>query len=299
MSTPPLTVLIPTHGRPALLKRTLDSVVQCELPEFYKELVVIENGSRAGAEELVTPLPERLNPRYMHRKRGNKSYALNEALGTIEDGLVVFFDDDVRVEPQVLVAYAEAAEQHGAGYFFGGPVEIDYEKPLPPLLSSFYPQSVRGYKAAPDQDLDFFLGFNWAAFRTNIQSLGGFDPRFGPGSPVNATGQETEMQARMRRQGLEPINVQKAKVYHYFPSEYANLNWLLHRYIRGGTRAGLLSEALPSEFFAKIVFQTMQSIGVLGKGALKLDLHKIVFFILNTAERVGVVKGYLQQKIRF
>ena len=51
----------------------------------------------------------------MHRERANKSYALNEALETIADGLVVFFDDDVQVEAQVLVAYAEAAERYGRG----------------------------------------------------------------------------------------------------------------------------------------------------------------------------------------
>jgi glycosyltransferase involved in cell wall biosynthesis len=46
----PLTVLIPTHGRPTLLKRTLDSLAQCELPDSYHELLVIEIGSGDGAK---------------------------------------------------------------------------------------------------------------------------------------------------------------------------------------------------------------------------------------------------------
>ena len=102
----PLTILIPTHGRPTLLKRTLASLAACELPASYKELVVIENGSRAGAEDVVANFPKRLNARYMHRERGNKSYALNEALNTVIEGLVVFFADDVRVSQDILLHYA-------------------------------------------------------------------------------------------------------------------------------------------------------------------------------------------------
>lgn len=39
-----LTILIPTHGRPALLERTLESLVACRLPESYFETVIVENG---------------------------------------------------------------------------------------------------------------------------------------------------------------------------------------------------------------------------------------------------------------
>ena len=48
-----LSVLIPTHGRPTLLGRTLASLAACRLPEGYREAVVVENGSRAGAEAVV------------------------------------------------------------------------------------------------------------------------------------------------------------------------------------------------------------------------------------------------------
>ena len=49
----PVTVLIPTHGRPTLLGRTLASLGACRLPAAYAETVVVENGSRAGAEAVV------------------------------------------------------------------------------------------------------------------------------------------------------------------------------------------------------------------------------------------------------
>ena len=48
-----LTVLIPTHGRPTLLRRTLESVAQCKRPVGYEGRLVVENGSRAGGEAIV------------------------------------------------------------------------------------------------------------------------------------------------------------------------------------------------------------------------------------------------------
>ena len=107
----PLTVLIPTHGRPALLGRTLASLAACRPPAGYAEAVVVENGAQAGAEAVVAEAAAahpRLRLRYLHVARANKSHALNEALRTVGAGLVVFFDDDVRLDPGVLEAYAAA-----------------------------------------------------------------------------------------------------------------------------------------------------------------------------------------------
>ncbi|MCS4119385.1 glycosyltransferase involved in cell wall biosynthesis [Salinibacter ruber] len=185
METPPLTVLIPTYGRPTLLERALASLSECELPRSYRELVVIENGSRAGAEQIVADLPERMNARYMHRERGNKSYALNEALATIEDGLVVFFDDDVQVHSDTLQAYSQASAAHGCGHFFGGTVHVDREQAPPAWVEPSLPDSAKGYLADGRREDKYYLGFNWAAYSGELKNLGGFNPRFGPGASTS------------------------------------------------------------------------------------------------------------------
>ena len=57
----------------------------------------------------------------MYVPRGNKSAALNAVLETIGNSLVFFTDDDVRLAPTTLCAYAEAARNTGPGHFYGGP----------------------------------------------------------------------------------------------------------------------------------------------------------------------------------
>src|SRR5690606_15592913 len=128
-------------------------------------------------------------------------------LATIGEGLVVFFDDDVRLDPAVLAHYATAAEGLDGGVFFGGSFGVDYEKPPPQWLLPLLPFSARGMDLKSKDRLWEYLGFNWAAFATDIRGLGGFDPNFGPGSPTGATGQETTMQHQMDEAGMRRIDL--------------------------------------------------------------------------------------------
>jgi glycosyltransferase involved in cell wall biosynthesis len=175
----------------------------------------------------------------MHRERGNKSYALNEALDTIDDGLVVFFDDDVKVHPSALSAYQEAAVEEESEAYFGGPVRVIREEDPPEWLVPFLPYSAKGYDLENDRMWNEYLGFNWAAYLEDLVALGGFDMRFGPGSPLGASGQESDMQQRMLDKGMEGRDVPGALVWHYVPESRCNPEWVLSRTFHDGVRDGI------------------------------------------------------------
>ena len=234
--TAPLYVLIPTYGRAPLLGRTLTSLAACELPASYVETVVVENGSKEGAEAICQQADARLKVRYLHVERANKSNALNEALKLLPDeALVVYLDDDVRLEPGVLTAYADAARGRTGGQFYGGPIEVDYEVPPVDWIRSYLPPSARGWEMG-DGDEPNFLGFNWAAFAGDVRAAGGFDVRRGPGT--DSVGQEHEMQWRLRDAGVAPVYVPKARVWHYVPGSQCSAAWLLNRSTRIGKSKG-------------------------------------------------------------
>lgn len=237
----PITVLIPTHGRPTLLGRTLESLAACHLPESYRETVIVENGSRAGAEVVVAEMAEahpHLRLRYLHVERANKSYALNEALATVGEGLAVFFDDDVRLEPGVLEAYAEAAEAHPERAFFGGSFGCDYEERPPDWLLPLLPFSARGVQLPTTERPPEYLGFNWAAYVSDIEAVGGFNPDFGPGSPTGAAGQESDMQRRLRQAGAQDVDIPEAFVWHFVPRARCSPEWAMKRAFRTGLTYG-------------------------------------------------------------
>jgi len=241
-----LTVAVPTFGRPTLLERTLRSLAASRRPTEYRETVVIENGPQAGAEAVVQCVAELLPIRYMHVPTANKSAALNALLESSGDSLYFFADDDVRVEAELLCDYVRVAAQHGPGRYFGGPALIDYEQEPPTWLKAYLPASARGWEwngPVDKVDRPVLLGFNWAAFGSDLQAAGGFDPQRGPGSPTGSTGQESDMQRRLLARGLTGVYVPSAKVWHYIPRERCTPQWTIERNYRQGVERGRITAA--------------------------------------------------------
>ena len=239
-----VSVVLATRDREDLLARTLASLAQCRIPETFGGTFVVENGQLGATERVVREAPAALDARYLFEPVGNKSRALNAAVAQIDDGLVVFLDDDVRVVPELLEAYVAAARRVGPGHFFGGPVAPDYEEPPPAWLIEFLPVSARGWR--PDDPSranarPFFLGFNWAVFADDLRRVGGFSEHFGPGSD-SGMGDESDLQRRLMTAGVMAVCVAEALVYHWVPRNRCSPAWALERAYRGGIRTGLLKE---------------------------------------------------------
>src|SRR5262245_31552019 len=127
-----LWVLIAAAGKPDLLRRTLLSLAAASKPPQYRGTLVVENGKRCGIEQVVRDFPREHRFQHLYVPEPNKSHALNCGLTRLDDSLVFMTDDDVRLNSQVLVAFAEAAQGCHAKQFYGGPVQIDAEHGLPP-----------------------------------------------------------------------------------------------------------------------------------------------------------------------
>ena len=236
-------IVIATCGRGDLLRRTLSSLSLCHKPVNFHEVIVVENGSKSKAEEIVQSFHSSLNARYMHVEQGNKSNALNSALKMLKNSLIFFTDDDVRLEQHTLCAYAEASMDVQGGKFYGGPVGVDYEKKPPEWLKTYLPRSARGWSLNGDIktiDQPVFLGCNWAAFVNDLNAIGGFNVNYGPGSLSGTTGQETNMQSCLLNRGLVGVYVPQALVWHYVPENRCSQQWAIKRSYRDGLFEGMM-----------------------------------------------------------
>ncbi len=292
-----LVVLIPTHGRPSLLGRTLRSVAACERPEGYAECLVIENGPLAGAKTVVDEVAAE-HPharfRYLDHERANKSAALNAALeGLADDPLCVFFDDDIVVDSGALVAYARAADQTEGGAFFGGGFDVEYEVEPADWVRPLLPASARGWDGTGPRP-SCFLGFNWAAYAGDLHRAGGFDPAFGPGSPANATGQEYDMQQKLLGLGLTPVDVLDAWVTHRAPRGCTDPGWLLRRKYRVGTERGIRRKGDPIRELAKEARFAGRSALMLAKRTLLRDREGRLKALANLYNQAGFWREYLR-----
>src|SRR5690625_6661368 len=110
----------------------------------------------------------------------------------MRDELIIFFDDDVRFDPGVIIAYNAAAKNNPRNCFFGGPVSVDQEAPPPSWLSPMLPRSARGMELDSEKQGNDYLGFNWAAYVHNLKDVDLFVSKFSHGSPTKATGLKAE-----------------------------------------------------------------------------------------------------------
>jgi glycosyltransferase involved in cell wall biosynthesis len=242
--TPPITVLLAAAGQPLLVKRTLESLAACEKPSTFRGALVVENGPPCGIEQVVRSRPAAELVRYHYVPEPNKSHALNVALNLLDDGLIFFTDDDVRLDQQLLIAYARGSWGVAGGEFYGGPLRTDYEGPPPASwIRPYLPKTAQGWQLPAREQTRVaartFLGPNWAAFAADLWRIGGFEPRLGPGAPTGSTGQETEAQHRLLAAGCRAWYLPDAIAWHYVRDKCLTPQWIVERAYRHGLEWGI------------------------------------------------------------
>ena len=287
-------VVIATYYGATLLERTLRSLAAAERPDGLESIHVVENGPPGAAESICRRMAAELPIRYHHIEPSGKSRALQWAVERIGTGLVIFFDDDVRIDPRTLVAYAAAASEGGDSCFYGGPFSVDYEEAPPEWLVPALPRSAVGWTPADVTPSTRFLGFNYAVFAERIIEAGGFDYGLGPGAsgPGTArspTGQETEMQDRLIRHGLRPVYVPDALVAHHVGKDRCTPAWALRRRYRDRLFEALVHGVSrpPLKLYLKHTRNLLRA----GFGWCRLDDAKRFRTLLPLYETRGDIEG--------
>lgn len=238
-----LVVVIPTAFRNQLLRRTLQSLSECEIPKSLDEVVIVENGDKGDAERFCDELKGRLPIRYLHVEIANKSVALNTAFESLKGKLAIMFDDDVRFETGILMAFESAAKRRHEfppKSFFAGLVLADYEDKPAEALHPYLPGSVMGWTLGNEEvvfDQPDALGANLAVFADDVLALSGFSTELGPGTA--SRGQESDMQSRLLNEGGKGVFLPDAVLWHYVPKERCTEEWALKRQLQMGVMQGL------------------------------------------------------------
>lgn len=102
-----LTVIVPTHNRSELLRRTLQGFCHQQAGELLWELVVVSDGSTDSTEETVLHFQDGLPLRYLSQPKRGVSSARNRGLGEACAPVVLFLDDDVIPSPQLIREHAQ------------------------------------------------------------------------------------------------------------------------------------------------------------------------------------------------
>lgn len=229
-------IIIPTYNRLALLTRLLQSISEATWPDSFVGVWVVENGKRAGSDKIVDDFKEKISVNYLFEDRAGPSFARNRGIEESKADYFIFFDDDIRIGKDTLLAYENAFRKYDGQTFFGGPLRIDYENIPEKWLIDFLPWSAQGTDLGDVEKFltkPLFLGANHAIPKLLLDLCGNFDAL----CPVGLTGmlgEETRLQKRMLDSGAKGVYVPEAIVWHYVPAERCSENWALDRQYRRG-----------------------------------------------------------------
>lgn len=173
-----VSVVVPTFGKAALLRTTLDAVSAQSYPASAIEVVVTDDCSSdetprflAGYEPSYRLVVER------HEANRGRAAARNTAIRAATGDLVVFLDDDMRAEPELVAEHVAFHEDHPGSAVIGNALTAPE---LGPSNVYSYLDTRGVHKLAPGSRVParYFLTNNSSVPRDALLTAGLFDESF-------------------------------------------------------------------------------------------------------------------------
>jgi glycosyltransferase involved in cell wall biosynthesis len=179
---PSISVIVPTHNRPAYVLDAVRSVACQKLHAHGPfEILVIENAPRPSLEAPLEQLADDLavSLRHVHEPRPGLHQARHRGAYEASGSILVFIDDDVIVDDGWLDALVDPFRDPEIA-IVGGPVRPLWESPPPEWIGQF-PASYLSLLDAGDEPHDLIYpdgayGCNLAIRRAVLFDVGGFNP---------------------------------------------------------------------------------------------------------------------------
>lgn len=298
-----LSVLICTWNNSARLAITLDSLSRCIIPPGLKwEVVLVNNNCTDDTDRVVQRFADKLPLFYVREPRQGLSRARNAGLKVASGQLIVFTDDDVKPSPEWIAAYWSAYQDKPNRFYFGGPVESEYETPdADRELLRLAPPSVQGLDWTTEARSlglgEYFISGNWGCPLEALRSVGGFDVGKGLGASSDKVqiGEESDVMDRLRQHGWSSWYLPRAKLIHFVPAEKCRLKHIVARAEASGIyRAsksinrphGPVIAGIPRWVYKKVVVSWIAWIWALARGKKGYREY------LDFRSLIGTAKGF-------
>jgi len=118
MTSPSVSVVIPTYNRKDSLLRTLDSLSRQTYPSKQFEIIVVDDGSDDGTQEACADLDE-LPLTYVRQSHLGGTAAKNKGANESTGALLVFLDDDITVNAHFLECLTKQHQQNAKAIVMG------------------------------------------------------------------------------------------------------------------------------------------------------------------------------------
>lgn len=245
----PVSVVVPTYRREALLRQTLTDLLRLARPA--DEIIVVDQ-TPVHAPETAAYL-ERIRSRIVYLRQTGPSVvaAANRGLAAARGEVVVFVDDDIRIpHPDFLAAHLANYDDLSVGGVAGRVLDAADPRPGPfdpraadPVWGFFHTRWDHDERA----EVTTAPGANMSFRRKLLLALGGFDERF----EGNAFRWENDVCLRVRAAGYRVVYDPRPTVLHFYGSPGGHEN----RHLLGRTPE---SHAWYRAFFQNHLYVTLK-----------------------------------------
>lgn len=213
-----LSVVIPTHGRPAQLARLLDSIVPVDVPSDGPQVIVVDDGSAPDIyDEVEAVYP---SVKWLRQPRSGPATARNTGWRASTGDMVVFVDDDCVLAPDTLSRLQDALAVHAAAGASILPLHRGH------LIADYMHAEHLVTHKVQDGHVRWLVTACLAVRRSALESVGGFDEHLVHG------GEDVDLSLRLKAAGFDLAVVEDAVALH---DHRASLALLMRTYYRHGT----------------------------------------------------------------
>jgi glycosyltransferase involved in cell wall biosynthesis len=187
MSAPTVTVVVPTHARPAQIEACLDGLSRLDPVPGGFEIAIVDDGSPRSIETLIAAWQDRLPIRLIVRARGGPAKARNSGAEVAKGRYLAFIDDDCVPLPGWLSALVREIERR-PNFLLGGPVSNGLpDNPYATATQSITTYAQHYYRSKGGNE-PFFTTNNLAVSKERFHHVGGFNTsiRSGTGEESSA-----------------------------------------------------------------------------------------------------------------
>ncbi|HET9959782.1 MAG TPA: glycosyltransferase [Polyangiaceae bacterium] len=193
-----LSIVIPTYNRRERLGRVLRALSEQTVDLSSFEAVVVDDGSKDGTSEWLKEQSFGFEVQVLSQTNRGPAEARNAGIDAAQGELVLFLDDDVVPEPQLIEEHLKSHAAEADVVVMGPLVSLDhYEQPW---VAWEQEKLERQYQAMTRKEWEptyrqFWTG-NASIARAHLLAAGKFDPTF-------KRGEDVELGLRLHERGLK------------------------------------------------------------------------------------------------